>query len=114
MPQKNLDYARCLQDLEAHHTAITTNISNYTTCLEKITAIGGDSPKFWQDFLNRAENQWQQQIQTYLKYLTPGQNFFEQMIETIRGIVEVEQAKRDRTSTKSSDCRSHKPSSDRQ
>ena len=95
MPQKSLDYARCLQDLESHYTAITTNISNYTTCLENITAIGGDSPKFWQDFLDRAEKQWQQQIKTYLKYLTPAQNLFDQMIGTIRGIVEVEQAKRD-------------------
>ena len=97
MPQKSLEYARCLQDLESHHTAIITNISNYKTCLEKITAIGGDSSTFWQDFLNRAEKQWQQQIQTYLKYLTPGQNLFEQMIGTIRGIVEIEQAKRDRS-----------------
>ncbi|MEA5594762.1 hypothetical protein [Rivularia sp. UHCC 0363] len=97
MPQKSLEYARSLQDLESHYTAISTNISNYKTCLEKITAIGGDTPKFWQDFLNRAEKQWQQQIETYLKYLTPGQNLFEQMIGIIRGIVEVEQAKRDRS-----------------
>ncbi|MDJ0532597.1 MAG: hypothetical protein QNJ70_08890 [Xenococcaceae cyanobacterium MO_207.B15] len=96
MPQKSLDYARCLQDLQAHHTAITTNISNYKTCLEQITTIGKDSPKFWQDFLNRADKQWQQQIQTCLYYLTPGQNLFDQMIETIRGIVEVEQAEHDR------------------
>ena len=101
MPQKSLEYARCLQDLESHHTAITTNIRNYKTCLEKITAIGGDSPKFWQDFINHAENQWQRQIQIYLKYLTPGQNLFDQIIGTIRGIVEVEQADRDRALAKS-------------
>lgn len=97
MPLKSLDYARCLQDLESHHTDIITNISNYKNCLTKITQIGGDSPKSWQDFLNRAEQQWQQQIQTYLKSLTPGQNLFEQMIGTIRGIVEIEQAERDRS-----------------
>ncbi len=94
MPKKSLDYACSLQDLESHHTAITTNISNYKTCLEKITAIGGDTPKLWQDFLNRAEKQ-QQQIETYLKYFIPAQNLFEQLIESIRGIVEIEQAKRE-------------------
>ena len=96
MPKKSLDYARCLQDLESHHTAITININNYKTCLEEITAIGGDTPKFWQEFLNSAKKQ-QQQIETYLKYLTPAQNIFEQTIGTIRGIVEVKQAERDRS-----------------
>ena len=97
IPQKNLDYARCLRDLQAHHTAITTNITNYGTCLNKITDIGGDSPKLWQDFLNRSCQQWQQQIQTDINYLTPAQELFGQMIDTIRGIVETEQAERDRS-----------------
>lgn len=97
IPQNSLEYTACLQDLELHHTAISTNISNYKTCLEKISEIGGDRPKLWDDFLNRAENKLSHQIQTYLNYLTPGQNLFEQMIGTIRGIVEVKQAKRDRS-----------------
>ena len=97
IPQKSLEYTACLQDLELHHTAISTNISNYKTCLEKISEIGGASPELWKDFSNRAENKLSHQIQTYLNYLTPGQNLFEQMIATIRGIVEVEKANRDRS-----------------
>ncbi len=48
------------------------------------------------DFLELAEDTFVEQINTNLAYLTPGQNLFDQMIATIRGIVEVEQAKRDR------------------
>ncbi|ODG99709.1 hypothetical protein A4S05_36935 [Nostoc sp. KVJ20] len=44
-----------------------------------------------------AEDTFVEQINTNLAYLTPGQNLFDQMIATIRGIVEVEQAKRDRS-----------------
>lgn len=97
IPQNSLKYTACLQDLESHYTAISTNISNYKTCLEQISEIGGERPKLWDDFLNRAENKLSHQIQTYLSYLTPGQNLFEQMVATIRGIVEVEKANQDRS-----------------
>jgi hypothetical protein len=73
-----------------------TNIKNYRTCLEKIKQIG-NPPQFWKDFLNRSENQWQNQIQIYSDYLAPGQELFDKMIDTIRGIVEIEQAERDRS-----------------
>ena len=49
------------------------------------------------NFLELAENTFIEQINTELDYLTPGQHLFDQMIGTIRGIVEIEQAKRDRS-----------------
>lgn len=94
-PQNDIDYTRCLRDLKAHHTAIATNTINYRTCLEKITAIG-DSPKFWENFLNRNCHHWQTQIQTDIDYLSPAQDLFQRMIDRIRGTVEIEQAERDR------------------
>jgi hypothetical protein len=95
LPLDAIDYNSCLGDIKAHHTAITTNTTNYRTCLEKIAAIG-DCPKFWQDFLDRTCNQWQAQIQIDLDYLSPGQDLFGQMVDTIRGVVETEQAESDR------------------
>lgn len=89
MPQDAVDYSRCLRDLKAHYTAISTNIINYRTNLEKITAMG-DSPKFWEDFLNRTCHQWQTQIQIDIEYLSPAQDLFQQMIDTIRGMVEID------------------------
>lgn len=98
VPQKNLDYTRCLQDIQTHHTTIITNITNYRICLEKIQAIDhGNSPQSWQDFLQKDCQKWQQQIQTDINYLTPAQELFRQLIDTIRGIVETEQAESDRT-----------------
>ncbi|MEA5603654.1 hypothetical protein VB732_21445, partial [Nostoc sp. UHCC 0252] len=71
---------------------------NYTTCLEKIQTIdSGNSPQSWQDFLNKDCKKWQQQIQTDINYLTPGQELFGQFVDIIRGIVETEQTERDRS-----------------
>ncbi len=98
IPKKSFDYTRCLQDLQTHHTAITTNITNYTICLEKIKTIdSGNSPQSWQDFIKKDCKKWQEQIQTDINYLTPGQELFGQFVDTIRGIVETEQTERDRS-----------------
>ncbi|MEH2072202.1 MAG: hypothetical protein V7K47_29310 [Nostoc sp.] len=98
IPQKNFDYTRCLQDLQIHYTAITTNITNYRICLEKIQSIdSGNSPQSWQDFLNKDCKKWQEQIQTDINYLIPGKELFGQLVDTIRGIVETEQTERDRS-----------------
>ncbi|MEH2230732.1 MAG: hypothetical protein V7K71_13970 [Nostoc sp.] len=98
IPKKIFDYTRCLQDLQIHHTTITTNITNYTTCLDKIQTIdSGNSPQSWQDFINKDCKKWQEQIQTYINYLTPGKELFGQFVDTIRGIVETEQTESDRS-----------------
>ncbi|MDZ8108471.1 MAG: hypothetical protein RM338_23000 [Nostoc sp. DedQUE12a] len=97
IPQKNFNYIRCLQDLQTHYTAITTNINNYKICLKNIHNIGSkNSPQSWQDFINKDCKKWQQQIQTDINYLTPGQELFGQFVDTIRGIVEIKQAESDR------------------
>ncbi|BAZ00163.1 hypothetical protein NIES37_41470 [Tolypothrix tenuis PCC 7101] len=97
VPQTSLDYTRCCQDLETHHTAITTNITNYKTCLDNITAINnGNIPQTWEDFFNKECQKWQKQIQTDIHYLAPGKEIFGQLVDTIRGIVETEQAESDR------------------
>ncbi|MGH1397333.1 MAG: hypothetical protein ACRAVC_25350 [Trichormus sp.] len=98
IPKKSFDYARCLQDLQTHHTSIITNINNYKICLEKIQSINnGNSPQFWQDFINKDCEKWQQQIQTDINYLIPGQELFVQLVDTIRGVVETQQAESDRS-----------------
>ncbi|MEA5623069.1 hypothetical protein [Nostoc sp. UHCC 0251] len=61
------------------------------------TIDSGKSPQSWQDFINKDCKKWQEQIQTYINYLTPGQELFGQLVDTIRGIVETEQTERDRS-----------------
>ena len=98
IPQKSFDYTLCLQDLQIHNTSIQTNIRNYQICLNKITAINNQtSPQFWQNFLDKECQKWQEQIQTDINYLTPGQELFGQFVDTIRGIVETQQSESDRS-----------------
>ncbi len=93
IPHTALDYARCLRDLRAHHTAMETNLTNFDTKQQNLAQIG-DIPQFWDDFLKDSQRN-KQQIQTDINYLSPGQDLFGQMLETVRGIVDLDQAERD-------------------
>ncbi|NEO70594.1 hypothetical protein [Moorena sp. SIO3H5] len=98
MPPKTFDYAGYLRDMEDHKTAIATNAHNYDTWLKKIGefSLKYDNIEFLEDFLNQRTNLFQNQIQTNLNYFKPGQQLFDQMLGSIRGIVEIDQAERDR------------------
>lgn len=99
IPEISFNYIDYLRDLELHKTTIQTNSKNYRLYLDKLSKIccKQDNLEFLSNFLELAEDTFVEQIHTNLAYLTPGQNLFDQMIATIRGIVEVEQAKRDRS-----------------
>jgi hypothetical protein len=98
IPPKMLEYGRYLRDIEDHKTAIATNAKNYKLWLEKIreSSLEGDDLEFLENFLNPTCQRFQEQMQVDLSYLKPGQQLFEQMLGTIRGIVEIEQAESDR------------------
>ncbi|MBP0014133.1 MAG: hypothetical protein J7545_10650 [Roseofilum sp. SBFL] len=85
-------YATHIRDIKDHHTAIATNLRNYTQSLQVLKKIPGEHDlKNFQDF-EKQVNQYLNQIQTYLNYLVPGQDLFSHCISTMRGIVEIEQA----------------------
>ena len=92
MPSKTFDYAVYLRDIEDHKTAIATNAENYDYWLKKIgeSNLKDDNIEFLEDFLNQRTELFQRQIQTNLNYLKPGQQLFDQMLGSIRGIVETE------------------------
>jgi hypothetical protein len=52
---------------------------------------------FLSSFWELAKDTYVEQINIDLGYLQPSQNLFDQMINTIRGIVEIEQTKSDRS-----------------
>ncbi len=90
-------YTQHLSDLHAHCTAIDVNIANYEISLKQLAAIG-ETPPFWQQFLTLSRDRDRTQIQTNIDYLSPITALFQQAIDTIRGTVEIEQAKIDRAS----------------
>ncbi|NEP53333.1 MAG: hypothetical protein F6K65_32850 [Moorea sp. SIO3C2] len=98
MPSKTFDYAGYLRDMEDHKNAIATNATNYDYWLEKISeySLEDDTIKFLEDFLNQRTKLFQRQIQVNLNYLKPGQQLFDQMLGSIRGIVETEQAQQEK------------------
>jgi hypothetical protein len=98
LSQTAFDYANHLRDLELHRTTIETNNKNYQLWLNQLKVISlekEDDLEFWQQFMTRNAEKFIEQINTDLSYLLPSQQLFQQMIETIRGIAETEQAERD-------------------
>jgi hypothetical protein len=95
IPEISFNYARYLRDLELQRNTIKTNLINYKLHLDKIKAICiKDDLEFLSSFLELAKDTFIEQINTDLAYLTPAQRLFEQLTDSIRGIVEIEQTKR--------------------
>ncbi len=89
---KSFTYASYLRDIQDQRTTIITNFKNYIISLNNMQQIEGENELFlFQTFSNK-RSQFLTQIHIYLNYLTPGKILFGQYIETVRGIVEIEQA----------------------
>lgn len=98
MPEVSFEYALYLRDLQIHRTTIRTNLKNYRRHLNNIDQLSNqDDLQFLSNFSKLTQNTYIQQININLEYLTPANDFFKQMIETIRGVVEIEEAKRDKS-----------------
>lgn len=96
LPKIGLTYARYLRDIELHQISIETNAKNYSSWLKKLgdSSIKDiDNLDFIQEFVNGSCQTFQQQIKLNMSCLTAGKELFQQMIETIRGIVEVDAQK---------------------
>ncbi|MGB3403341.1 MAG: hypothetical protein WBA77_11690 [Microcoleaceae cyanobacterium] len=94
LPKNTIKYSQHLGDIQSLYTALKTNTKNYEICLNKLAEIK-EIPQFWQDFIQKTRNRDLVQIQTHLNYLSPTQANFQQSIDTIRGLVEIEQAEID-------------------
>jgi hypothetical protein len=96
LPQIGLTYARYLRDIELHQIAIETNAKNYSYWLKKLgdcSVKDIDNLDFFKEFIKGSCKIFSQQIILNMSYLTAGKQLFQQMIETIRGIVEVDAQK---------------------
>jgi hypothetical protein len=52
-------------------------------------SLEADNLEFWHKVLNLSKNKFQAQIQVDLNYLNASQDLFKEMIDTIRGMVEI-------------------------
>ncbi|WP_026731528.1 hypothetical protein [Fischerella sp. PCC 9605] len=98
LPQISVEYTRWLRNLEEYQKTITINAENYNDRLQQIHGkIPQEDLNFLETFYQKSSPFFQKQINADLGYFNHGSALLEQAISSIRGIVEIEQAKRDRS-----------------
>ncbi len=97
LPQIALEYTRLLRDLEEQQNTIAIHTYNYNETLQRIRdTIGGDV-SFLEFFSQKTSLYFQQQITADLGYFRHGLELLGKALDSIRAIVEIEQAERDRS-----------------
>lgn len=97
LPQLLVKYTRLLRNLEDYQNTISIHSDNYSSRLRKIMSITGDNLSFFRTFSKESSPFFQKQITSDLGYFRHGSTLLEQALAAIRGIVEIEQAERDRS-----------------
>jgi hypothetical protein len=99
IPQFSFKYGEYIQQMKLQLNTIETNLKNYQYYLNQLNniLIPEDNLPFFNEFETRTKNKFIEQINVDLGYLIPGQNLFSELINTIRGLVEIEQAEIDRS-----------------
>jgi hypothetical protein len=98
LPQLAARYARLLRNLEDYQNTIAINSENYHDRLQQIRSKTQQADlSFLETFYHKNSALFQKQINADLGYFKHGTGLLEQVISSIRGIVEIEQAKRDRS-----------------
>lgn len=94
--QKNIEtvssYVRDINDLQTQQHTVEVNERNYEKQCKKIFP----NNKFLEEFSNIVKDKYQVQLEKDYLGLNPGLAILENLTATIRGMVEIEQAQRDR------------------
>lgn len=97
-PKLALEYTNLLLNLEDAQNTIAINADNYSNKLEQIKHdVNGENLDFLENFLNKNCVTFQRQIQADSGYFQHGSQLLDQAINSIRGIVEIEQTESDRS-----------------
>ncbi|MDJ0578779.1 hypothetical protein [Crocosphaera sp.] len=100
LTKQSVKYAQLLRKLEFRRNSIFIHTDNYNTTIQFIREeLELSEPKalaFLEQFSNEYCKTFQAQIQADLSYFVQGTSLLERAIDSIRGIVEIDQAERDR------------------
>lgn len=104
LPELDLEYARLLRNYKHCRNTIAINTKNYQVTLEAIVKtlkereyeVKREEPDFFRELSDRTSPYFQTRIADELNYFVEGSNLSDKAIASIRGIVEIEQAQRDR------------------
>jgi hypothetical protein len=98
LPQESLKYTRLLRNLKDYQNTIDINRNNYQEKLRQIkAATQDDNLSILEKFYYQDCERFYKQINADIGYFEQGTNLLEQATASIRGIVEIEQTKRDRS-----------------
>ncbi len=92
----SLNYTKQLRNLEYARNTIAINSKNYQSSLERMEQQAQRGMEGLRLFHDKEAIAFQEQIGADLNYFYPGSNLLNQAIATIRGLVEIDQAERDR------------------
>ncbi|WP_013320657.1 hypothetical protein [Gloeothece verrucosa] len=92
----SLDYSRKLRNLEYYQNTIAIHSSNYQTKLNYLQKLTNNNLDFFASLCGEEWTTLQTQIKADLNYFHQGTIILNQGIETIRGLIEIDQAKSDR------------------
>jgi hypothetical protein len=94
LPQKSLEYASLLRFLEDYQNTIAINAANYQDRLEQIHSLCPDTDlTILEQFSQVNSPLFEKQISSDLGYFRHGSGLVDKAIASIRGIVEIEQAR---------------------
>lgn len=97
LPQESLRYTRLLRNLKDYQNTIDINRNNYQEKLRQISAaIQDNNLTILETFYYQDCDRFYKQINADIGYFEQGSSLLEQATASIRGIVEIEQTKRDR------------------
>lgn len=100
LPQKSLEYATLLRYLEDYQNTIAINAYNYQERLQQIHSLYPDADlSILEQFSQVNSPLFEKQISSDLGYFRHGSGLVDKAIASIRGIVEIEQARLTRQQT---------------
>ena len=89
-------YTSQFRDLENSLNTLNIHTTNYQLTLKRLQVQANDPLDLFNRFAERESQTFQLQIQADLNYSKPGAQLLDQAIESIRGLVEIDQAESDR------------------
>ncbi|MFP4300270.1 MAG: hypothetical protein ACLFT0_20870 [Spirulinaceae cyanobacterium] len=93
----SLRYSQRMRSLVTFENTIAINRQNYLNTLTRMEIKSQGDLTGWREKANQIFGMFQQQIKVDLVYLHQGERLLDTAINTIRGLVEIDQAERDRT-----------------
>ncbi|MCT7955433.1 hypothetical protein [Laspinema palackyanum] len=93
----SLRYSQRMRSLVTFENTIEINRKNYLNTLTRMEVKSQGDLTGWRDKANQIFGTFQGQIEADLVYLQQGERLLDTAINTIRGLVEIDQAERDRT-----------------